>query len=116
MRTPILALAFALSWMDGVVYAHSALQHSQPANGAILDKAPEAIELAFDSPLRITVFKLLDEKGAEIPLSRSVDFEPAESFRAVPLAMPPGLYWVEWRGLALDGHAMQGGFGFEVTD
>jgi methionine-rich copper-binding protein CopC len=37
-------------------------------------------------------------------------------FHAVPEALGPGRYTVEWRGLASDGHAMQGSFSFEISD
>lgn len=96
--------------------AHSAKESTSPADGAVLSGAPSAIELTFDSPMRLTMFRLTDAGGTEFDVSRSDDMAPVTHFQAIPAALQPGAYTVEWRGLSGDGHPMQGSFSFEIAD
>jgi methionine-rich copper-binding protein CopC len=51
-----------------------------------------------------------------MPMERGTGLEPSLEFHAEPAPLAPGSYTVEWRGLASDGHAMQGSFSFELVD
>jgi methionine-rich copper-binding protein CopC len=42
--------------------------------------------------------------------------QPVSEFSAAVPLLPAGLYSVAWRGLAEDGHPMQGAFSFEVSE
>lgn len=96
--------------------AHSKKETTSPADGAVLEAAPESIEMTFDSPMRITMVRLTDAGGADVELERSDGMAPVTQFEAVPAALLPGAYIVEWRGLSGDGHPMQGSFSFEIAD
>jgi methionine-rich copper-binding protein CopC len=96
--------------------AHSEKESTSPADGAVLTNAPESIEMTFDSPMRLTMVRLTDAGGADIELQRSDGMAPVTQFQAVPAALLPGAYTVEWRGLSGDGHPMQGSFSFEIAD
>ena len=109
-------LAVALAVLGGDASAHSKKEGTTPADGAMLSEPPERIGMVFDDPMRITMVRLRDADGTEIPMARGTGLEPALEFHAAPDPMQPGRYTVEWRGLASDGHAMQGSFSFEVTD
>jgi methionine-rich copper-binding protein CopC len=53
----------------------------------------------------------------DIEIERETGMEPATEFRAVPLeALAPGSYRFDWRGMASDGHPMQGSFSFTVAE
>lgn len=95
--------------------AHSKQEATQPANGAVLSAAPEVIVMTFDMPMRVTLFTLTDQDGAKHDINRSDNMQPVLEFAAEPGPLPAGQYTVEWRGLAADGHPMQGTFGFEVA-
>lgn len=106
IRALFLCAAFAL---PATVSAHSAVDSSRPADGAVLTAAPESLGLTFGNPARLTrvtlsgeVLNLPDQSGFgtmfEIPLD--------------PLV--PGNYTVQWRALSVDGHAVSGGFSFSV--
>lgn len=110
------ALAMALSLLSSPAIAHSEKQGTTPADGAQLTETPEMIHMIFDDPMRITMVKLVDAGGAEMPMERETGLEPTLEFHAEPQPLTPGVYTVEWRGLAADGHAMQGSFSFELTD
>ncbi len=96
--------------------AHSEKTATTPPDGAVLTGAPVSIGMSFDMPMRITMLRLTGADGAEIAVDRSDGMAPVTDFIAAPAAIGPGDYTVEWRGLAEDGHAMQGSFSFRVTD
>jgi methionine-rich copper-binding protein CopC len=106
---------FALSIVSiADTVAHSTKQATVPADGAVLADSPETIEMQFDSPMRITVITITNADGDDFGLARDKSLAARETFTARPESLPAGTYEVEWRGLAEDGHAMQGGFSFTV--
>lgn len=107
-----LALAFASPSAD----AHSRKEATEPGDGAVLETSPPAISMRFDMPMRVTLISLTDQDGAAYDVLRSDNMQPVTEFSVEPPALPAGLYKVEWRGLATDGHPMQGTFSFEVSD
>ena len=74
------------------------------------------IHMVFDDPMRISYARLVKADGAEMPMERSSRLEPSLEFHAEPEPLSPGSYTVGWRGLASDGHALQGSFCFDLTD
>ena len=108
----LLACLLALAAVEAG--AHSDIETSVPANGAVLDGAPAEIELAFDKPVRVTRIQLTVDQGAPVDLDLGEQVSFATRIR-IPLAdKGSGSYRIEWRGLADDGHAMRGELEFEV--
>lgn len=120
MRRPMtLAAVFlvALTFAAGQTAAHSKKQATVPADGAVLAVSPETIAMTFDMPLRVTLIALRDQSGADHPLTRTDNMQPVSDFAATPPAtLSAGKYTVEWRGLATDGHPMQGQFSFDIAE
>ncbi len=114
--TLALTLSMTLALGAGPASAHSKKEATEPADGAVIDAAPETIAMTFDMPLRVTMITLTDAAGTEHPLTRSDDMQAVRDFRALPPVLAAGDYTVKWRGLANDGHPMQGEFSFEVMD
>lgn len=114
--TSRLWLAAVLVVIGQAVFAHSKKEGTTPADGALLSESPEMIHMVFDDPMRIAMVRLLNAEGAEMPMARETGLEPTLKFHAKTEALAPGRYTVEWRGLASDGHAMQGRFSFELAD
>ena len=102
-------LAFAASG----ALAHSKIGSTVPADGAVLAAMPSEIVLTFSKRLRLTRVRMTGgDKPSDLDLSGLKAF--ATRF-AIPVAVAgKGLYRVEWRGLAADGHAMRGAFSFRV--
>lgn len=95
-------------------FAHSKLDTTVPANGAVLAQAPARIVLSFSKRIRLTKVRMRHGDKAAVDL----DLRGQTGF-ATRIAIPvpgggPGLYRIEWRGLAADGHAMRGRFSFRV--
>ncbi|MEL6268094.1 MAG: copper resistance CopC family protein [Pseudomonadota bacterium] len=96
--------------------AHSEKENTVPADGAVLAASPTTIGMTFDRPMRVTMLRLKDAKGQEYEVSRTDGMAPVTEFRATPETLGDGEYEVEWRGLAEDGHPMQGSFSFTLAD
>lgn len=109
-------LALLLASPAGTAIAHSKKEATQPVDGAVLETSPEMIGMTFDMPMRVTLLTLTDQDAAEHALTRTDNMQPVSEFVAAPPALPAGQYKVEWRGLAGDGHPMQGTFSFEITN
>lgn len=111
------AALFALLMTFGMGHAnaHSVKEATQPEDGAVLEASPEEIGMTFDMPMRVTLFTLTDQDGAAHDVLRTDDMQPVDIFSAKPPQLPAGQYKVEWRGLATDGHPMQGTFSFEIA-
>ncbi|WP_299826928.1 copper resistance CopC family protein [uncultured Roseobacter sp.] len=115
MKRELTAIAILLS-LSGAAAAHSEKQGTTPVHGAQLAETPEMIHMVFDDPMRITLVRLVNAEGSEMPMERETGLEPTLEFHAEPEPLAPGNYTVEWRGLASDGHAMQGSFSFELAN
>ena len=113
IRTTILALPLAL--LAGAAAAHTKTDATTPADGATVAEV-EMLRIAFDAPMRV-IAAALTRDGAEVAIERETGMEPVEAFHAVPAeTLAPGTYRLDWRGMAADGHPMQGGFGFTVAE
>ncbi|MEM9813339.1 MAG: copper resistance CopC family protein [Pseudomonadota bacterium] len=110
-----LAGAVALALLVAApVSAHSRKTGTDPADGAVLDVAPETIRMDFDQPIAITMIRLTDGSGAELPVAQNKSLKKVMTFEAVPPNLSAGTYTIEWRGLSDDGHPVQGTFSFDV--
>ncbi len=97
------------------VQAHSKAPKVTPADGSVLAEAPPALGFSFSEAIRLTAVRLYDESGREVELPGRRDMTAAQDRE---IALPPldaGLYRVEWRALAADGHPMKGAFSFTIA-
>lgn len=107
-----LLLLCAAPWVRPA-QAHSELRRSVPAPGAVLDRAPERIELHFSERVQLTALRLRRADGTEIALPR----RPIRPERMEVIALPPlepGDYRAEWRIISADGHPVGGVIPFRV--
>lgn len=109
-----IVISFALSILAGMAGAHSTTDFTDPADGAVLEAAPEAVKLRFDNSIRLTRVELTHSDGDSEPLDLTAFDSFATEFVLPLTVMGAGRYEIEWRGLGEDGHAMKGRFGFEV--
>lgn len=110
----LMSIAVGIAFSASAAMAHSTKEKTIPANTATV-QAVDVIEVHFDGPMRITAFMVMGPDG-EVAVTRQTGLDPVKVFAATPTAdLPVGAYAVEWRGLAEDGHPMQGTFGFNVV-
>ncbi|QUJ78220.1 copper resistance protein CopC [Sulfitobacter albidus] len=104
-------LAFVLAIPPAFAAAHSKSAGTTPADGATVAEVSE-LSMQFDAPMRIISVTLSAADG-DIPIERETGTDPVTVFRATPLQdLAPGSYRLDWRGMAADGHPMQGSFSF----
>lgn len=94
--------------------AHATLVGSDPAQGAVLETAPEQVRFTFDEtvigvPAGIRVF---DATGTEVASSASV--RDAELVVAIEEEVGEGTLVVLWRLVSADGHPIGGSLSFSV--
>ncbi|NOD65606.1 copper resistance protein CopC [Ruegeria sp. HKCCD6109] len=95
--------------------AHSKSEATTPADGATVTDVPE-LNMRFDDPMRIISVTLTSPDG-DVEIERETGRDPTTEFRATPLEeLAPGNYRFDWRGMASDGHPMQGSFSFTVAE
>ncbi len=95
-------------------FAHSKPDTTAPADGAVLAQAPARIVLSFAKRIRLTRVRMRHGDGPAVALDLTRHKGFATRFAIALPGRGRGLYRIEWRGLAADGHTMRGGFGFRV--
>ncbi len=96
--------------------AHAQLIGTDPADGALLETAPEAVTLSFNEPVRLTdrEITVYDAEG------RTVASEAAASDSDVVVDLPDadtlgrGSFTVAWFVVSTDGHPISGSLTFSV--
>ncbi len=112
IKQTLIGLAVAMAPMLAV--SHSKSEATTPADGATVTEVPE-LSMRFDDPMRIISVTLTSPDG-DVKIERETGMDPATEFRAMPLEeLAPGSYRFDWRGMASDGHPMQGSFSFTVA-
>lgn|SRR5699024_2066294 len=105
----LLLISIAFS---SAAWAHTELNSSVPAQGAMLNASPKALELVFSAPVRLMKVSLQDKANNTITLaSPSNNNSSAEYALSLP-NLAPSHYTVHWIAMGEDGHRMQGTFDF----
>jgi copper transport protein len=118
IRQIALTIFFSLALLvPARVYAHAELVRSEPADGAVLETAPDYVRLYFSEPIEREFFALevyasdrtrVDQGNARISPKDvtvlEVDLPP----------LGPDTYTVLWRVLSIDGHVVRGSFAFSA--
>ena len=68
--------------------AHAVLTSSEPAEGAVLMRAPGKVELRFNEPVQLLVLRLIDARGATHELAANSLGDRVEA--AMPDGLPEG--------------------------
>jgi methionine-rich copper-binding protein CopC len=109
-----LLLAHALCLFSSVLYAHTELKQARPADGAVLNHAPAALELVFSEPVQLLKLSVVDGAGAAV----TTGFKPAaDSKKTFTIPLPvlvPAAYKASWTIVGKDGHRVEAGLGFTV--
>ena len=93
---------------------HSMLSYSNPANGAVLEEAPQTLTLTFQHALALQTLSITDAQGAATP----VTFEREPHRRTYSIALPAlarGSYRIAFTATAAGGtDTMRGEIAFTV--
>jgi methionine-rich copper-binding protein CopC len=99
--------------------AHARLLQEEPAEGATLAKSSDKVELRFSEPVdaEFSPLEVRDSEGNRVDKDDArVDPQDAGVLLAGLKELPEGSYTVEWRVTSIDGHVVEGRYGFAVTD
>lgn len=101
------------------VSAHAIVLESSPGPDAVVPRAPEQVTLRFNSRIekRFTRVTLARDDQAPKPVAVPEGDAPATPDRVtIPLSpLPPGVYVLRYRVLAVDGHITEGALRFTVA-
>ncbi|QGG96510.1 copper resistance protein CopC [Actinomarinicola tropica] len=97
----------------GPAGAHAVLVGTDPAPGALLDAAPDAVEVTFDEPVTVdpSSIVVIDETGASVGGEPELD---GATVRATVPADAQGWFAVSWRVVSADGHPLSGAWTYRV--
>ena len=98
--------------------AHALVRTSDPANGALLQKAPPQVVITFTEvpDPKLSFIHVLDQGGKDVERGATtrVPGHPLE-LRVALGDLPPAVYTVTWRAVSqVDGHVTAGSFSFGV--
>jgi copper transport protein len=117
VRALLLALA-ALAVAAPAASAHATLEGTTPARGAALKAEPEQVVFRFNEPVEGTfgAVRVFDAKGARVDDNHVVHPGGAGEKIAVGLrsGLARGAYTATYRVVSADGHAISGGFVFDL--
>lgn len=100
-------------WANGAM-AHSPLESTMPLDETVVAEVPTEIRLDFKGKIRLTRVAMTHDNHPSVDLDLS-DHDGFIKGYAIPIeAMGSGAYMIVWRGLGIDGHAMNGTFSFIV--
>ena len=99
--------------------AHAVVVTSEPAAGAALAAAPQAVTVRFNSRIDHARSRmiLVAPDGGQSVLELAANTEPTVLEAGVPagLASQPGAWRLRWQVLAIDGHITRGDVPFTIT-
>lgn len=98
--------------------AHANLVGSSPSAGSKASAPPERVELRFNEPVdaEFNPVVVRDSEGDRVDEADArVDSEDARVVLTTLEGLPEGAYTVEWRITSIDGHVVEGRYGFAVT-
>lgn len=106
-------MAACLLMWGQAAWGHASLVSTDPAPGAVLERAPDAAVLTFNEPVRVTALRLLGPRGP------AVDVAPADAGgRRIRVPLPGdavrGAYLLSWRVVSADGHPVGGTLDYAV--
>ena len=97
--------------------SHPGLEHSQPAAGSILAAAPARVDAWFASALRDngrSALVVSDRLGERVEDGTPRRDDPTGLWTGLRPGLPSGVYRVDWRSSAEDGHPAEGSFELTV--
>lgn len=120
-RHPVLSkttwlLLFAAVFVSAeLVCAHALVIDSVPSRGAVLPNAPENVTLRFNAKIELALTRVVLKlrEGKEVPLEVSKDSTPDRLVIPLP-PLVPGIYIIQYRVLATDGHLTEGTLHFTI--
>ncbi|MFK8847929.1 copper resistance protein CopC [Streptomyces sp. Ac-502] len=121
LRLLVLAAAVLGALFGGAApaSAHAALTGSTPAQGSVVQSAPEQVTLTFSEGVAMSddSVRVLDPQGKRVDRGKLRDLCSGETVKygaGLPPGLPDGTYTVAWQAVSADSHPVSGAFTFSV--
>ncbi|MFI0906517.1 copper resistance CopC/CopD family protein [Streptomyces sioyaensis] len=121
LRLLVVAVALAGALLGGAApaSAHAALTGSTPAQGAVVDHAPEQVALTFSEGVAMgdDSIRVLDPKGKRVDRGKLLKLSSGNVVKygaGLPAGLGDGTYTVAWQAVSADSHPVSGAFTFSV--
>src|SRR3712207_6510313 len=121
-RRLVAVLGLSVAWLllsCVPAMAHARLLQEDPAYGAILAESPDQVELRFSEPVdaEFSPLEVRDSDGNRVDKDNArLDPDDARVLVVDLKELTEGSYTVQWRVTSIDGHVVEGSYGFAVTD
>ena len=121
VRTQTGAAAVSVLLVPAIVFAHTVLRTSEPANGAVVSEAPRVIRLTFsEAPhLSFTRVELVGPDSQPVALS-ALRVAAPDSARTVVVdiigTLVAGAHRIHWQITSADGHPVRGTVAFRIAE
>ncbi|MEE3301226.1 MAG: copper resistance CopC family protein, partial [Pseudomonadota bacterium] len=109
----ILIAAFLVALFSTNTLAHTALQESNPGDGATVKTPPVQLDLVFNGPVKLIKLELMGV-GHEMPTKFEPLADAVATYRIETPGMHPGQFTVNWAVIGADGHTVANSFSFVV--
>ncbi|GAB7032171.1 copper resistance protein CopC [Streptomyces sp. NPDC021749] len=121
LRLLVVAVALAGTLLGGAApaSAHAALTGSTPAQGSVVDQAPEQVALTFSEGVAMgdDSIRVLDPQGKRVDRGKLRNLCSSSTVK-YGTGLPPGLrdgtYTVAWQAVSADSHPVSGAFTFSI--
>jgi methionine-rich copper-binding protein CopC len=107
-------VAAGLLTLGSIATAHTDLAGSTPANGAVMNHAPEKLELHFTEAVQLLKFSLTGSEAAAVATEFKAAADKLEHFEIALPALKEDSYTVSWSALGADGHLVEKTLAFTV--
>ncbi len=103
----------ALMGEAGQAQAHATLVSSHPDPGAVLEQAPERVQLQFNEPVSVTALRLVDADG-QSHAGLTFDLRGPTLAITLPEGLRSGTQTLSYRIVSADGHPVGGTLTFSI--
>lgn len=115
----VVLTSFMVLFSSSPAFAHDKIIGQDPADGEVLETAPESITLRFNNNVldigeEATVVNVTDASG-KLVNGGAAEVSGTEVHQPIG-SLPDGAYRVVWRVVSSDGHAIAGAFAFAVGE
>ncbi len=110
-RALLLVLLMAL--IPSAAFAHASLIGSDPADGALVMRAPTAVTLTFNEPVSPLTIRIVDASGTATAIT-DIRRDGAQLVLTPPAIPGEGARVVSWRVMSADGHPVGGSLTFWI--
>ncbi|UXN73886.1 copper resistance protein CopC [Devosia sp. A8/3-2] len=108
-----LTLLLALLAPMQAARAHAQLLSTDPAENAVLDTLPQAVQLQFNEPVSPLAISLIGSDGGKTDLLAATTGGESVAV-TLPADLPRGTHVLSWRVVSTDGHPIGGSLVFSI--